>query len=248
MKRCFILITIVLSLVACGKKIVPPNKTTITVSAAVSLKAPLESIKKEYERTHENVEIKFNFGASGTLAEQINNGAPVDLFFSAAEDKVAYLKDNNHILHSDTVLHNNLVIASNIPLQNIDDLKNNKFKKVAIGTPSIVPAGKYAKEALTHKLLFSAIERKIIYTKDVRQALTYVETGNVDASIVYKSDVHHNNIKFIVPIKSDTHTPIVYPLAMIKNSKHHKETASLYDYLQSKESLKIYESYGFDTK
>lgn len=227
------------------------KKVTLTLSAAASLKDALTKIESNFEQAHPNIDVKINYGASGALSQQIKSGAPVDLFFSAAEDKVDQLIDHHDIEQQNTVklLKNHLVLIANKPMKSLNALKQADIQKIAIGEPKVVPAGQYAKAALTKAGLFQPLKDKFIYTKDVRQVLTYVETKNVDAGIVYTSDLKSTDkIKYHYNIEDKLHDDIVYPLALIKSSKHPKEAKAFYQYLQSKESLKIYESYGFDTK
>lgn len=125
-------------------------------------------------------------------------------------------------------------------------MKEDKVKKLAIGTPESVPAGKYAKASLTHENLWNDLQNKIVFTKDVRQVLTYVETGNVDAGIVYKTDaLISNKVKIAAAAPAISHEPIHYPAGVIKESKHKKEATSFYEYLQSKDAQSIFKKYGF---
>ncbi|MBS4162258.1 molybdate ABC transporter substrate-binding protein, partial [Klebsiella pneumoniae] len=140
------------------------------------------------------VSVKFNFGSSGALQQQIEQGAPADLFFSAAEDKFDRLVEKGLISKIDSVklLENTLVLI--VPkgkaqqVSGFEDLTKSGVEKLAIGTPESVPAGKYAKETLTNLHLWSKVQSKIVYGKDVRQVLSYIETGNADAGVVYRTD------------------------------------------------------------
>lgn len=260
MKRCIMLSTCALLLVGCNQQNTQSSNTsnkndhakvTLTLSAAASLKDALTKIESNFEQTHPNIDVKINYGASGALSQQIKSGAPVDLFFSAAEDKVDQLIEHQDIEKQNSIklLKNHLVLIANKPVKNLKSLNQADIQKIAIGQPKVVPAGQYATAALTKAGLFKPLKDKFIYTKDVRQVLTYVETKNVDAGIVYASDLKSTNeIKYHYNIEDALHDDIVYPLALIKSSKHPKEAKAFYQYLQSKESLKIYESYGFDTK
>lgn len=222
-----------------------PERKEITVSAAASLKDALSVIEKDYEKTHD-VDIKFNYGASGALANQIKAGAPVDLFFSAAQSKVDDLV-RAHVVKKEnqqSVLENQLVLVSQSGMTDISNLKEASIKKIAVGTPATVPAGAYAKEALMKAGVWNLIDDKIIYTKDVRQALTYVETGNTDAGIVYTTDAKGTKLKQ-TPIDEALHSPITYPLALITDNQ---TARAFYEYLQSDAAKKVYQSYGFTVK
>ncbi|MED1559837.1 molybdate ABC transporter substrate-binding protein [Bacillus cereus] len=222
----------------------------LTISAAASLQDALKEIEKQYKEKEPTIKLSFNFGASGALQQQIEQGAPADLFFSAAEDKFQTLvkkgfineKEGKNLLGNELVL----VVPKNSSLTKFQDLKDEKIKKLALGTPESVPAGKYAKASLTHENLWNDVQNKIVFTKDVRQVLTYVETGNVDAGIVYKTDaLVSDKVKIGEAAAADSHEPIHYPLGVIKESKHKKEATSFYEYLQSKDAQSIFKKYGF---
>lgn len=226
------------------------KKIELTISAAASLQDALTDIKAAFEREHPNVSINYNFGASGALQQQISQGAPVDLFFSAAEDKFNKLVQEGRIdkAKGTNLIGNELVLVvpndSNKNIHSFEDLP--KSDKISIGTPEAVPAGQYAKETIEHVNVWNAIEGKVVYAKDVRQVLTYVETNNVDAGIVYKTDaLSSQKVKIVATAAENTHAPIIYPLGMIKNSTHPKQAQLFYDYLQTEKSLKTFEKYGF---
>ena len=226
------------------------KQVTLTISAAASLQDALEAIQKNYEKEHPTTKITYNFGGSGALQQQILQGAPVDLFFSAAKDKFDELVTKEIIDQNQgtDLLANELVLI--VPKNNdknilsFEDLP--KAKKIALGTPETVPAGKYGVESLKNMNLLEAIQSKVVYTKDVRQVLTYTETENVDAGIVYKTDaLVSNQVEMIATANTNTHTPIIYPVGVIKDSKHVKEAEDFYHYLQSVEAMQVFEQYGF---
>ncbi len=222
----------------------------LTISAAASLQDALNDIKVHFEKEHPHVNIIYNFGASGSLQQQISQGAPVDLFFSAAEDKFQKLVQDGQInKQNETDLVGNelvLVVPTNSKkgIHSFEDL--TKADKISIGTPDSVPAGQYAKQTLEKLNIWTAVEGKMAYAKDVRQVLTYVETGNVDAGIVYKTDALISpKVKIVSSAKENTHDPIIYPVGVIKNSSHPNEATLFYHYLQNKKSVMIFEKYGF---
>nr|WP_246143131.1 molybdate ABC transporter substrate-binding protein [Macrococcus equipercicus] len=231
-------------LAGCGHQ--PVKKTTITVSAAASLKDALGDIKKNYEKIHPNINIVYNFGASGTLSNQIQAGAPADLFFSASTKDMTKLTAGGDIKQEDStpLLKNRLVIISSKKLTSPADLTDSAVNKIAVGTPETVPAGMYAKSALTHLHLWSQLQPKIVYTKDVRQVLTYVESGNVDAGIVYLTDALTSKSARLT-LADNLHEPIVYPLGIVRATKHRQAAHDFYQYMQSAHSKKVYQSYGF---
>lgn len=225
------------------------DKTVITVSAAASLKDALNDIEKAYEKEHKHVDLKFNYGASGALAQQIKSGAPVDVFISAAEDKVDDLVKDKKVNKQDTkqLLKNHLVIISKDKLENMNALTSDQVQKIALGNPDLVPAGNYGKQALERANLYEKLKPKYVLAKDVRQVLTYVETENVEAGIVYTSDLKASDkIKNAITIEDKMHDEIIYPAAIVKDTKHMKEAKAFYDYLEAPESIKVFEDAGFD--
>jgi molybdate transport system substrate-binding protein len=233
-----------------NKQGVSEKKVELTISAAASLQDALNDIKANFEKKYPNVVVNYNFGGSGALQQQISQGAPVDLFFSAAEDKYRKLVQDGLIekKQGTNLLGNDLVLVvpkdTNKKIKTFEDL--TKAGKIALGTPESVPAGEYAKETLGKLNIWQAIEGKVVYAKDVRQVLTYVETDSVDAGIVYKTDaMTSTKIKMVATAADHTHAPIIYPVGVIKNSPHPKEAVQFYDYLQEQNSMKIFEKYGF---
>jgi len=230
------------------------NKIVLTISAAASLKDALEVIQKQYEQEHPEVTLRFNFGASGSLQQQITQGAPVDLFFSAAEDKFDLLVVEGTILVEDSIdlLSNELVLIvpkkSDI-ISSSTDLSTASYDHIAIGTPETVPAGKYAKAALERMGIWSIIESKIVFAKDVRQVLSYVETGNVEAGIVYKTDaLISDKVEITQAVDKSMHEPIIYPVGIVKSSKYYDQAKDFYHYLQLENTLKVFDEYGFNIR
>lgn len=227
------------------------EKVELLISAAASLKDAMDEIKQDYEKEHPEITLKFNYGSSGSLQQQISQGAPVDLFFSAAEDKFALLVEDGIIAEEDgmDLLGNELVLI--VPkkegaIKTFEDLEKAKVEKISIGTPETVPAGAYAKESLDNMGIWKNVEEKIVYAKDVRQVLSYVETGNVDAGIVYQTDaLISNKVEIVATANPSTHAPIIYPVGIIKESKHYEAAKQFYEYLKKEHALKVFEAYGF---
>lgn len=250
-------ITVVLLIVmivssSCSKK-ENSEVVELTISAAASMEGALKEIQKEYEASHENVKLFYNFGSSGALQQQILQGAPVDLFLSASVEKFDVLVEKGVIDQNDAIdlIKNELVLIQNKQTANklneFADLGNESIKRLSIGTPEIVPAGAYAKETLESLKLWDALEAKFVFAKDVRQVLTYVETGNVDAGIVYKTDAMDSvKVEVISVAPPNSHSPIIYPLGMIKDSKQKDEAEAFYQYLQSDSSAEIFKKHGFE--
>jgi molybdate transport system substrate-binding protein len=246
-----IFLLIVLS--ACSPKESQQTKTVeLTISAAASLNETLIEIKKNFENENPQINLLFNIGGSGALKQQILQGAPVDLFLSASHDPFNELTQEGLIDKQTQVdlLGNQLVLVTNnenpANINGFMDLKLSKIDKIAIGIPESVPAGKYAKQTLENLGLWEHLEPIVIQTKDVRQVLTYVETGNVDAGIVYMTDVYvSDKVKVVATAVEQTHESIIYPAGIIKASANKKEAELFLSYLQGKTAKTIFEKYGF---
>lgn len=210
------------------------NKDAIYLAAPASMANVITEVVSTYD---ENV--KLNFAGSGTLVNQIQQGAPADVFISASVDNFDNLKTTNEMLEQETLVFNNLVLITN-KKQNISSIED--INTLAIGTPEIVPAGTYALEALDYYDLTDYFTDKIIQTKDVSEVLTYVETNNVDAGIVYMTDaMTSDKVEILYEIPSISHSPIEYKIGLLT-----EEGRELYDFLTSTTNKEKYQEYGFD--
>lgn len=227
------------------------NKTELTISAAASLREVMEEAGQLYMKQNPGIKIVYNFGGSGSLQQQISQGAPVDLFISAAEDKFDSLHSKKLIdqQHSVRLLRNELVLITQKDYTSIDSaesLTKDSVERIALGTPESVPAGMYAKQALLSLQLWKGLEQKIIFTKDVRQVLSYVETRNVDAGFVYKTDALISDNIRIIPLKGNhLHDPIIYPVGIVAGTEHPNESIDFFNFIKGQEAMKIFEKYGF---
>ncbi|MDR0268100.1 molybdate ABC transporter substrate-binding protein [Paenibacillus sp.] len=228
------------------------EKADLTISAAASMTDALNEIKKDYETAHPNITLNFNFGGSGALQKQIEQGAPADLFLSAAVKNMTPLVEQKLIAEDKekTLLKNELVAVvpadTKTSIGNMEDLKKAEVKKIAIGIPESVPAGNYAKEALTNSKLWEPLQPKVVQAKDVRQVLQYVETGNADAGFVYKTDaLTSSKVKIAFTVDPVSYSAVEYPIGIVKATKHSQEAEDFYNYLQSQASLDVFTKYGF---
>lgn len=226
-------------------------RTNLTVSAAISLTNALQEIKPLYQQTKPQVGLTYNFGASGALEQQIEQGAPVDVFISAATKQMDALQQKG-VLLTDTrinLLTNRLVLITpkNSPaITSFKDLNRSDIKRIAIGEPKSVPAGQYAQEVLTNLGTFNQLKPKLVLANNVRQVLTFVETGNVDAGIVYLTDAKESNqVQIRATAPENLHTPIVYPVAVLKNSKNHQASKDFVNFLKGNTAKTIFQKYGF---
>ncbi len=252
-----IMLFIIAAVAGCGGAAKEQPGTTaepvnLTIAAAASLKDATEDIKAAYEKQHQNVTLTFNLASSGTLQKQIEEGAPADLFISAGKPQMDALEQKGLLIDDSRkdLLGNELVLIAgkDSELTGFEGLTGAGVGKISIGTPETVPAGQYAKEALTSMELWDQIQPKLVLAKDVRQVLTYVETGNVDAGLVYRSDAAvGKDIKVVASAPADSHKPVVYPVALIKDTKNQKDTEDFANYLFGDEAAKIFDKYGFTT-
>ena len=227
------------------------HTTHLTISAAISLRESLEEIKEIHHDFQPNIDLNYNFGASGSLKQQIENGAPADLFFSAATYHIDIL-EKKQLLLSDTrknILSNELVLITPKAQNNIKqltDLFTDQAQYIGLGNIATVPAGQYAAQALRHHQLWQRIQSKIVFTKDVRSVVTYVELGNVDAGLVYRTDVlKSQKVHIVTPIAPESHEPIVYAIAAINHTPHPKAARDFIQFLSQEHSSQIFEQHGF---
>lgn len=227
------------------------QRTPLTVSAAISLTNAMQEIKTIYQNGNPNVNITYNFASSGALQQQIEQGAPVDVFFSAAAKQMDALQQKNLLVPDTrrTLLTNRLVLITprNAPaLTSFRNLTGDQVQRIAIGEPRSVPAGQYAQELLTNLKLFDSLKSKLVYGNNVRQVLTYVETGNVDAGIVYTTDAKESNsVRVGATAPSNLHSPIVYPVAALKDSKNVTAARNFVQFLSSNQARAVFQKYGF---
>jgi len=233
------------------------QSSAITVSAAVSLKdaldelGPIFQVQRHRKNGGSGTTVTYNYGGSGTLARQIEQGAPVDVFFSAAEKQMDELAAQG-LIAADTrrdLVGNALVLiapAQPTALHSFQDLTGSAVKTIALGETSTVPAGMYARQTLEHLGLFAALERKIVYAKDVRAVLTYVETGNADAGMVYQTDANTSTkVRAIAVAPADSHDPILYPAAVLRDSKDKAAARAFLEFLQGPDARAVFQKYGF---
>ncbi len=262
MKRKLIILSVMLvlamamSIVGCGNgqssapDVNNEPEVKLTIAAAASLVDALNELETMYKEEKPNVTLTYNLAASGTLQKQIEEGAPADLFISAGKSQMDALVEKELIVEDSlmNLLGNELVLIANkdSAMTSFDDLTTDAVQKISIGTPETVPAGKYAQETLTTMNLWDQIQSKIVMANDVRQVLTYVETGDVDAGLVYSSDATQGqNIKVVAAAPAGSSKPIVYPMAIIADSKNIEAAADFEEFLISDKAMQVFVKYGF---
>ncbi len=259
MSLLFVLLMIfALVLIGCGNDHESPaaegtidEAAEINIAAAASLTDALTEIQTAYAAKSNNT-LHFNFASSGTLVKQLQEGAPGDLFISASKGHMDTLEEEGLIVTASRkdLLINTLTLIATAEkadlISGTEALTGADIKSIAIGEPESVPAGKYARQTLENLGLWEQIQDKIIYTKDVRQVLQYVDSGNADCGFVYKSDaLLLETGKVIKEMLENSHDPIVYPAALLKDSAEPEATQAFYEYLQTDEAKGIFKKYGF---
>lgn len=227
----------------------PAEPITLLVSAAASLTDAIADIDKLYSQEHANVSFTLNLASSGKLQQQIEQGAPADVFISASKGKMDALEEKDLIVKESrqNILKNRMVLIvaqDNSTIKGFNELNNARV--IAIGEPESVPAGKYAKEVLISMALWDKVQSKVVYAKDVRQVLAYVESGDAEAGIVYQTDANiSDKVKVVALAEENTHSALVYPVALIKDSKNQEAAKDFIDFLSSDEARAVFEKYGF---
>ena len=228
-----------------------PNE--ITVSAAASLKNAFEDMGKAFEFQNKGIKVYLNFASSGDLKKQIEAGAPVDVFASAAQREMDDLERKGGLAAGTrrNFAANEMVLArssaSTVQLNSFNDLARKEIKKIGIGNPPSVPAGMYAEQVLKHFGVWETIKDKLIFGESVRQVLDYVARGEVDAGIVFSTDALARSKDVVVVMKAPegSHVAVVYPMAVVKNTKNEKVARGFVDFVMSDNGRRILEKYGF---
>lgn len=256
------LMTLILSvsMISCGtsKAVTPTPKDSsssdsaieLNISAAASLKEAMTDIQAEYKNNKPNVTLTVNYGASGSLQQQIEQGAPCDIFISAGQSQMKALDDKSLLLENTKkdLVKNDLVLVGpkDTTVTGLADLNTDKVKKIAVGEPKSVPAGQYADEVFQNLGIKDAITPKLVFAKDVKEVLAWSTSGNADVGFVYKSDaLSSSDSKIIETVSEDKHSPITYPMGVIKASKNADSAKAFEDFLSTDTCKKIFEKYGY---
>ena len=227
----------------------------IFVSAAASLTDVMKEISAAYTKNHPDTKLTFSFGSSGALQTAIEQGAPADIFLSAAQKQMDAL-DKQGLLAEGTkkdLLINKVVLItpkdSKVDITSFADLTSDKVKRIALGEPKGVPVGQYSEEIFTSLNTLDQMKAKAVYGSDVRQVLTWTEADEVDCGIVYATDAATSSkIKIVAEAPAGSHKPVIYPAAALKASKNIDEAKEFLTFLSTPEVTKIFEKYGFQVK
>ncbi len=224
----------------------------LTISAAQSLKKPLTQLAKTYEAQHPGTTLTFNYGGSGQLAQQIQQGAPVDLFLSASAKDPTALQAKGLVEPGSYLpfLSNTLVVA--VPKGNpagVRDLQgfaDAGVKKWVTGNPASVPHGAYAQQSFEKLGIWDAVKPKAVFSENVAQTLTYIEQGSVDAGVLFQSEIGSSTAAQVVyTVPDDLHKPIVYVGVVIKGTKNAEAAKAFEAFVAGPDAVKVFEAYGF---
>lgn len=221
----------------------------VLVLAAASTTNAMDEIRQQFTK-ETGIEVRASYAASSTLAQQVIHGAEADVFVSADQKWADFLGTRGLIAQRRNLLGNRLVIVvpneSSLRLTKVEDLTTASIEHLALGDPQSVPAGRYAKQALTKLGIWEQVKGKVVAAEDVRHALTFVETGNAQAGIVYSTDAAiSKKVKTVVEVPGDLTEPIRYPIALLAHGKDRAEAQSFYRYLASPAAAKVFQKYGF---
>lgn len=233
----------------------PAEQKEVYVVAAASMTDAIKEIGAEYEKAHPDVKLMYSFGSSGALQTQIEQGAPADVFISAAQKQMNALDEKGLIDKSTRkdLLENKVVLIvpkdSDLKLNSFADAAGDKVSKIALGEPKAVPVGQYSEEIFKNLGVLDAVKAKAVYGSDVRQVLGWVETGEVDCGVVYATDAAiSDKVKVLMEAPADSHKPVIYPAAMIASSKNPEIAKDFLAYLSGDQAKAILTKYGFDVK
>lgn len=252
MLKFILVLAAVMTLAGCsGPK---AEKAELRVSAASSLKNVMQELKGLFEQEQPGAAVSLNYASSGTLQQQIEQGAPVDVFVSAGKKQMDSLWNQGLVDNPRYIAGNKLVLVVSKEVSagqqespgDLRQLSAAGYEKIAVGAPETVPAGKYAREALEKAGIWAEIYPKLVMAKDVRQVLVYVETGNAEAGLVYKSDaMASDKIKTVFTVPAEYHSRIVYPAAVIKASQQQERADGFLRFLQTDKAQAVFKKHGF---
>lgn len=235
----------------CSEKVENKNGVELNILAAASMTDVLEDVSEMYRKENPDVTLVFHFDSSGTLKTQIEQGAPADLFLSAAMkqmdelEKAGWMKKDS----IEKLLENKVVLIkpadSKLEIDSFEDVATNQVSMAAIGNAD-VPVGQYTEEIYRNLNLWEQVYPKANLATNVRQVLDWVSTGNVECGIVYATDAMvEKNVTVVCEAPEGTCEKVIYPIGIVKTSSHTKEAEAFLRYLKTKEVKTVFEKYGF---
>jgi molybdate transport system substrate-binding protein len=224
-----------------------------TISAAISTKEAVEELGRGFMAARPGVTLRYNFGSSGELQKQIEAGAPVDLFISAAQRQMDELGQKKLIVATTRAVFARNVLTvikptdSKIDISKPADLLDTRVTKIVVGSPKTVPAGQYAEESLKALGLWDKLQPKLVFSENVRQALDYVARGEVDAGFVYTTDAatRGQQVKEAFRPAEDTYRPVLYPAAVVTGARQPALAQAFLDLLVGGDGRAVFARFGF---
>ncbi len=221
----------------------------VLVLAAASTANAMEEIRRQFTK-EVGLEVRTSYAATCALALQVTHGVEADVFLSADQKWTDFLRDKGLIAAQQNLLGNRLVIIvpkeSSMRVTKLEDLTAAAVKHLALGSPESVPVGRYAQQALAKLGLWEQLKSKVVAAEDVQRALSFVETGNAEAGIVYSTDAAiSKNIQVAAEVSPELTEPIRYPVALLTHGKGRAGAESFYRYLMSPAAAKVFQQYGF---
>lgn len=224
----------------------------IMVSAATSLSSAFLELKDVFESENPHIKIYTNFASSNNLLQQIEVGAPVDIFASADQETMDKASQKELIIEASRkdFLANTLalIVSNNSPVPtSLENLSQKYYPRIALGTVESTPIGRYTKVTLEQAQLWNPLQSRFIFAENVRQVLDYVRRGEVEAGFVYTSDTYKKNEEVKTAFTFNSIKPILYPIAILKNAQHKKEVQLFLDFILSQRGQKIFIEHGFSS-
>ena len=249
----FVAIRVVLVALLLLAAVGPAQAQDVTLSVAISMKDAVEELGRGFKASRPGVTLRYNFGSSGELQKQIEGGAPIDLFISAAERQMDELaKQNLVVSQSRRIFARNVLVVvkpadSKVDITKPADLADARVIRIVIGNPKTVPVGQYSEESLKALGLWDRLQPKLVFSENVRQALDYVARGEVEAGFVYTTDaaIRAQQVKEAFRPAEDTYRPVVYPAAVVAGAKQPALAQAFLDLLVSRDGQATLARFGF---
>lgn len=228
------------------------DSVTLLVGTAVSLQSAMEDIQPGFEADHPNITLEYTFAASGQLQQQIEQGAPIDVFFSASPAQIEALDNGGHLLPGSRrdVLSNALVLIvpqdSTLGITAFTDLTQPEVVQISVGDFGSVPAGQYAEQVFSALGILDSIQGKFVFVNTVREVLAAVASNNLEAGVLFATDAAlSDQVTVAATAEADWHDPIVYPIAVVNDSPQPDAALIFVDYLASDSARAIFMDRGF---
>ena len=229
----------------------PSVAADITVAAASSLTDAFKVMASDFEKQHPQTKVKLTFASSGTLLQQLRNGAPIDVL-ATADEQTMNMAQAQALINTATRRNfaaNQLVlvvpVSSTLKINALAALNQAGVKRIAIGNPAHVPAGRYAQAVLVQNKQWQGVQAKLIKAQNVRQALDYVARGETEVGFVFATDELAEKDKIKVAMSVPTPMPIHYPIAVSKTSKYSQEAQQFLNHVNSPAGKQVLRRHGF---